>query len=53
MWIYLNNIEADNMLEYGHVLPLPGHESMWFEALPVELQARLEKLGVTHDNFTL
>lgn len=53
IWIYLNNIEADNMLEYGHVLPLPGQESMWFEALPIELQARLEKLGINHDNFTL
>lgn len=53
IWIYLNNIEPDNMLEYGHVLPLPGEEKRWFDALPAELQHRLEALGVTHANFTL
>ncbi|HHH2070129.1 TPA: tautomerase family protein [Yersinia enterocolitica] len=53
IWIYLNNIEPDNMLEYGHILPLPGKESAWFDALPPALKRRLDNLGITHANFKL
>jgi hypothetical protein len=34
------------MVEYGHVLPQPGEEQAWFEALSPELQRYLASLGV-------
>jgi hypothetical protein len=40
-------------LKYGHVLPLPGQETAWFDNLPAKLQAYLRGLGVTRENFTL
>jgi hypothetical protein len=42
-----------DMIEYGHVLPMPGKEKAWFESLPGTLQAYLEELGTTKDNFRL
>ncbi len=53
IWIYLNNIEAENMLEYGYILPPPGGEALWFNELPEYLQERLKSLGITHTNFRL
>ncbi len=53
VWINLNNLEPDNMLEYGHILPLPGKETEWFNSLPAALRERLERIGVSQDNFTL
>ncbi len=53
IWINLNNLEPDNMLEYGHILPLPGKEPEWFDSLPAALRERLERIGVSQDNFTL
>lgn len=44
IWIYLNELLAVNMLEFGHLLPLPGEEKQWFAALPEALQQRLGKL---------
>ena len=41
------------MIEYGHVLPAPGQEAAWFEALPHSLQTYLKKLGTTKENFEL
>ncbi len=53
IWIYLCNLEAGDMIEYGHVLPLPGQEQQWFDDLPAALQQRLMALGVQKDGFTL
>ncbi|MBJ3816149.1 hypothetical protein F9C28_14725 [Shimwellia pseudoproteus] len=53
IWIYLNNIEADQMVEFGHVLPLPGEEQQWFGQLPAPLQEKLRQLGVEHQQFML
>ncbi len=39
--------------EYGHVLPEPGKEKEWFEALPESLKVYLAKLGTNEENFTL
>jgi hypothetical protein len=41
------------MLEYGHVLPIPGEETAWFDALPKPLQDRMKKLGANRETFTL
>lgn len=53
IWIYLNNLAPDNMVEFGHVLPLPGDEQAWFEGLPESLQQKLIALGVEHRRFIL
>ena len=53
IWIYLCNLEPEDMVEYGHVLPQPGKEPAWFEGLPPELQRYLVSLGVQKEKFVL
>ncbi|HEY1743095.1 MAG TPA: hypothetical protein VGG18_08010, partial [Granulicella sp.] len=53
IWVYVCNLAPTDMIEYGHVLPLPGKEKEWFENLPESLQRYLNSLGATKDNFTL
>ena len=45
VWVYLNELQADNMVEYGALLPKPGGEEAWFLALPEALRQRLTALG--------
>ena len=45
IWVYLCNLEPTDMVEYGHVLPLPGREKEWFDALPSALRDYLVSLG--------
>jgi phenylpyruvate tautomerase PptA (4-oxalocrotonate tautomerase family) len=45
VWVYLSDIPAHNIAEYGRVLPVPGAESAWFATLPAPLRQRLESLG--------
>src|SRR5437870_4808576 len=52
-WVYLCNLAPDDMAEYGRVLPLPGAEQAWFEALPPDLQHDLTSLGVEKEKFVL
>ena len=47
VWVYLNEMEPANMVEYGALLPLPGQEEAWFQALPEGLRGRLASLGKT------
>jgi phenylpyruvate tautomerase PptA (4-oxalocrotonate tautomerase family) len=53
IWVYLSNLEPTDMLEYGHVLPVPGNERAWFDRLPQSLQDYLAGLGTTKNNFGL
>jgi hypothetical protein len=53
IWIYLCNLAPIDMVEYGHVLPRPGEEKVWFENLPNELKTYLIGLGVQQDKFKL
>jgi phenylpyruvate tautomerase PptA (4-oxalocrotonate tautomerase family) len=53
IWVYVCNLAPTDMVEYGHVLPRPGEETAWFDALPKSLQDRMRKLGTTRENFTL
>jgi phenylpyruvate tautomerase PptA (4-oxalocrotonate tautomerase family) len=46
IWVYLCNLAPDDMVGYGQVLPLPGQEPQWFEALPPELQRHLTFIGM-------
>ena len=51
IWVYLCNLAPDDMVEYGRVLPLPGQEQAWFEALPSELQRHLTSIGIQKEQF--
>jgi phenylpyruvate tautomerase PptA (4-oxalocrotonate tautomerase family) len=53
VWVYLNNLAPTDMVEYGHVLPLPGKEKEWFDSLPQSLQEYLKGLGTSRENFKL
>lgn len=53
VWVYLCNLEPTDMVEYGHVLPLPGQEQAWFDALPEKLRDYLLSLGTKTGEFTL
>jgi phenylpyruvate tautomerase PptA (4-oxalocrotonate tautomerase family) len=45
IWVYLCNLEPTDMVEYGQVLPPPGREQEWFDALPSALQNALKEKG--------
>jgi phenylpyruvate tautomerase PptA (4-oxalocrotonate tautomerase family) len=51
IWVYICNLDATDMVEFGHVLPAPGKEREWFEALPQEIQNFIANLGA--DKTTL
>lgn len=53
VWVYLCNLAPTDMVEYGHVLPAPGEELAWFEALPAELRTYLAGLGTRATEFKL
>ena len=43
LWIYLNEMQPSNMMEFGYLLPEPGAEAEWFLALPEALRDRLRR----------
>lgn len=45
IWVYLSDIPAEQMLEFGHILPLPGKEGAWFNSLPEDDKRYLTELG--------
>ena len=45
VWVYLCNLAPTDMVEYGRVLPVPGEEEAWTNALPADLRARLLPRG--------
>jgi len=51
IWVYLCNLAPDDMVEYGQVLPVPGQEQQWFEALPPELQQYLTSIRMQNDKI--
>lgn len=42
VWVYVSDVPAQNMAEFGAVLPEPGGEDAWFDALPSELRKKLK-----------
>ena len=42
VWVYISDIPAPGVLEFGNVLPEPGGEKQWLASLPVELREKLE-----------
>ena len=45
VWVYLLELPPAAMAEFGHILPEPGDEAAWHDALPAEDRARMEALG--------
>jgi phenylpyruvate tautomerase PptA (4-oxalocrotonate tautomerase family) len=45
IWIYLSEIRPSLMAEFGHVLPEPGEEAAWFDALPEDDRRRLAAIA--------
>src|ERR1700756_4513002 len=44
-WVSLSDIPAENIAEYGRVLPPPGEEDAWFSSLSDALRERLRTLA--------
>ena len=44
IWVYINDVPADGIAEYGRVLPQPGEEQAWLASLSGDLRDRLERL---------
>ena len=44
VWVYLEDLLPDQMIEYGEVLPKSGKEKKWFNSLKPSLRTRLKKL---------
>jgi phenylpyruvate tautomerase PptA (4-oxalocrotonate tautomerase family) len=45
VWAYLNELPANQMVEFGHTLPQPGTEAEWFNALPPEDRNLMDRIG--------
>ncbi len=45
VWVYISDIPAQGVLEFGNVLPEPGGEAKWLAALPSELREKLMLAG--------
>ena len=44
VWVYLSELPSRAMAEYGHMLPEPGDEEAWLEALPDEDRRRFRSI---------
>ena len=44
VWVYLEDLLPDQMIEYGEVLPKSGQEKRWFNSLKPSLRKRLKKM---------
>ena len=44
VWVYLEDLLPDQMIEYGEVLPKSGQEKKWFNSLNPSLRKRLRRM---------
>ncbi len=45
VWVYVTEIPARQMAEYGHILPEPGSEQAWLDGLPAQDRAFMQSVG--------
>jgi hypothetical protein len=45
VWVYIAELPARQMIEYGYVLPEPGDEQVWTDALPQEDREFMQSVG--------
>jgi len=43
VWVYISDIPAQGVLEFGNVLPEPGGEEEWLASLPSHLREKLRQ----------
>lgn len=43
VWVYISDIPAQGVLEFGNVLPQPGGEAEWLASLPADLREKLKR----------
>lgn len=41
VWVYISDIPAESVAEFGAILPQPGDEEKWLAALPAALREKL------------
>lgn len=47
VWMYVQDIDADQMIEYGRVLPAPGQEAAWRAGISKVKADSLARDGIT------
>jgi phenylpyruvate tautomerase PptA (4-oxalocrotonate tautomerase family) len=47
VWVYVQDIPAEQMVEFGRVLPEPGAEEQWRQGLSQQKRQQLAAAGVT------
>lgn len=45
VYVYIQDIPAQSVIEWGRTLTAPGDEAAWFATLPPALQERLRQIG--------
>ena len=50
VWVYLEDLSPDQMIEYGEILPKSGQEKKWFDSLTLSLRKRLRMMEKTNEN---
>ena len=45
IWVYLAELPAASMVEFGHILPEAGDAPIWNDALPVEDRERMQAIS--------
>ena len=45
IWVYLNDLPAAQMVEFGRILPEPGDEKAWMQAMPAAELERIRRIG--------
>jgi phenylpyruvate tautomerase PptA (4-oxalocrotonate tautomerase family) len=49
VWVYVSELPAAQMVEFGHVLPAPGEEAQWQASLPDDVRDRMARLDAGFD----
>ena len=44
VWVYLEDLLPEQMIEYGEILPKSGQEKKWFNSLSPSLRKKLKKM---------
>tara|TARA_Y100001936_G_C15726601_1_gene483817 strand:- start:4 stop:456 length:453 start_codon:yes stop_codon:yes gene_type:complete len=50
VWVYLEDLSPDQMIEYGEILPKSGQEKKWFDSLTLSLRKRLRMMEKKNEN---
>ena len=44
LWVYLEDLPPQQMIEYGEILPKSGKKKKWFKSLSISLKKRLKRI---------